>query len=175
MTQVPAQLEQTGSGPRAAGRTIAITSGVIGLVAAVGSGTFGYANAKEAYDKAKGGTAGLSDYINVGNAFWDVAPIAIAVLILGLLVANGARGPALYPLAAFLLAGAGYAASTLDPPTHLEKFYRAVASNPHSTPDWIEAYTRVYGALAVFLAGVAGVGVAVAITQLTRNNRGATS
>ena len=66
---------------------IAITAAVIGPASSIMSGTFGFNHAKALWDSAKGATADMEQYIEVGTAFWDALSIAAAfAFVAGLLV-----------------------------------------------------------------------------------------
>ena len=67
---------------RTSSNAIALSSAGIGLVTAIFYSNVGFDHAKSAYEAATGGSAGLSDYVTVGTAFWDGLPIAAAIAVI---------------------------------------------------------------------------------------------
>ena len=153
---------------------IAWTSAAIGVVSGLAAGTLGYENAKDVYQAANHGTAGLSDYITVGKAFWDAVPIAaIFAVTCGMLVYGVYLNPAYWRSGAGLvMLGAGYFGSQVDAPRHLQAYEAVVRSGAHDSAGMLTAFVLAYGLLASILAAIAGVGVGVAIGTWAKENSG---
>lgn len=150
---------------RTSSNAIALSSAGIGLVTAVFYSNVGFEHAKSAYEAATGGSAGLSDYVTVGTAFWDGLPIAAAVAVIAGMLAAGHQVSA-----AMLRYGAGIVGlialaigASVDPAAHLVAYQATVSSGAKDTAGLFSVWLSVYGGLAAVLAAIAGVGVGYAV------------
>jgi len=149
------------------GNAIALASAGIGLVSGIASGSVGYSHAKSAYEAASGSTAGFSDYITVGIAFWDGLPIAIAIAFMVAVMTYGAWGPGTFGLAG-VIAVVGLAVASQVSPAHLDAYERTVIGG--NTTSLLSQWGTIYGPLASFLALIAGAGVGFAVGIMAKNS-----
>jgi hypothetical protein len=142
---------------------IALSAAGIGLVSALAAGTAGYSHAKSVWEAANGGTAGLSEYITVGRAFWDALPIAAAVaVIVGMLAAGQYVSPAMLRWGAGLVGLLALAIGSQVDPQHLVVYNEAVSSGASDTAGLMQLWFNAYGLLAGVLAVIAGIGAGYA-------------
>lgn len=143
---------------------ISLAAAAIGIVSGVASGALGYEHAKSAWQAATGGTAGLSGYVDVGQAFWDAVPIAASVaLVVGLLAAGQVVNPGILRFGAGIFGVLVLALASQYDPNHLAVYQRTVASGESDTLGLLQLWMTAYGPLAGVLACIAGIGVGYAV------------
>jgi hypothetical protein len=145
--------------------SIAIASAAIGIISAIAGGSLGYDHAKSAYVAVHGSAAGFSDYLEVGQAFWDALPISAAVaVIVGLLAAGQRVSEAMFRYGAGLVGVAALAiGSNVDPARHLVAYQRTVLLNTPDSVRLLEVWLEVYGPLAGILGAIGGAGIGYAV------------